>query len=225
MSFCLRSLSSRKSLIRNFINITHYKHTIGLKDLLTYRTNSPIITNKKIGAVSLSFVYLLLREQNMSNEESSVNTCCFIGHREIQETEELKEKIYSVIENLILNKNVDTFLFGSKSCFNSLCYEQVTKIKEKYPHIKRIYVRAEFPEINESYQKFLLQSYEETYYSLKAVNAGKAVYVERNRDMINKSKFCIIYFQKDYLPENRKSGTKIAFDYAIKKNKNIIVLP
>lgn len=160
----------------------------------------------------------------MNNEELGITTCCFIGHRETKETEELKQAIHSVIESLILNNKVDTFLFGSKSCFNSLCYEQVTKIKEKYPFIKRIYVRAEFPEINESYRDFLLQSYEETYYSLKALKAGKAVYIKRNQEMISKSKFCIFYFEENSLPQNRKSGTKMALEYAVKKNKNVIIL-
>lgn len=71
-------------------------------------------------------------------------TCCFIGHRNINETEELKSKLCEIIEKLIVENSVDTFLFGSKSRFNSLCQETVTQIKEKYPHIKRVYVRAEY---------------------------------------------------------------------------------
>ena len=152
-------------------------------------------------------------------------TCCFFGHREINETEELKRQLYSIIDNLISYKNVDTFLFGSKSSFNGLCHEQVTKIREKYPHIKRIYVRAEFPQIDENYKAYLLESYEDTYYPEKALGAGKAVYVERNRVMINESHFCIAYYREDYSPKNRKSGTKLALNYAIKRNKKIIILP
>ena len=70
-------------------------------------------------------------------------TCCFFGHRTINETAEQKSKLIEIIEKLIVDENVDTFLFGSKSRFNSLCLGLVTEIKEKYPHIKRIYVRAE----------------------------------------------------------------------------------
>lgn len=43
------------------------------------------------------------------------NTCCFFGHRTINETEELKGKLYKTIESLVVNENVDTFLFGSKT--------------------------------------------------------------------------------------------------------------
>lgn len=152
------------------------------------------------------------------------NTCCFFGHRTIKVTTELKVKLNKIIKKLIIENNVDTFLFGSKSQFNNLCYEQVTKIKEKYPHIKRIYVRAEYSIINETYEDYLLENYEDTYYPKNAVGAGKAVYVERNCVMINDSHFCVVYCKEDYSPLNRKSGTKLALDYAIKKNKKIIVL-
>lgn len=41
--------------------------------------------------------------------------CCFIGHRRIDLIKELEEKTKNVIEDLIINKEVETFLFGSKS--------------------------------------------------------------------------------------------------------------
>ena len=148
--------------------------------------------------------------------------CCFFGHREINETVELKSKLIEIIERLIVDENVDTFLFGSKSCFNSLCLKLVTEIKEKYPHIKRVYVRAEYSHISEHYKNDLLESYEDTYCPKKILNSGRASYVERNYEMIDNSHCCIVYCDALNVPTTRKSGTKIAMDYAIKKCKNII---
>ncbi len=150
------------------------------------------------------------------------NACCFLGHRNINETEELKLKLIKTIEELITEKQVDTFLFGSKSQFNSLCLEVVTKIKEKYPYIKRVYIRAEYPHITEDYKNYLLKSYEDTYYPEKILNSGKYSYVERNYEMIDNSKYCVFYYDPDKAPTKRKSGTKIALDYAIKKSKTVI---
>lgn len=151
------------------------------------------------------------------------NTCCFFGHRKINKTEELKLKLIKIIENLITERRVDTFLFGSKSQFNSLCLDLVTEIKEKYPHIKRIYVRAEYPHISEDYYKnYLLKSYEDTYYPERILNSGRAAYVERNFEMIDNSHYCIVYYDEESTATNRKSGTKIALAYAFKKNKNVI---
>ncbi len=149
------------------------------------------------------------------------NTACFFGHRTINETEELKERLTEIIEKLIVDEKVDTFLFGSKSRFNSLCLELVTELKEKYPHIKRIYVRAEYQDINEQYTNYLLESYEDTYYPEHIIGSGRAAYVERNYEMINKSEFCIVYYDEPNAPTTRKSGTKIAFDYAIKKESKL----
>lgn len=150
------------------------------------------------------------------------NTCCFIGHRNMNETEELMAKLIKTIEKLIVENSVDTFLFGSKSRFNSMCIKLVTEIKEKYPHIKRVYVRAEYPYINEYYKNYLLESYDDTYYPKEIMNAGRASYVERNYKMIDNSRFCIVYYDEESAPTTRKSGTKIALDYAIKKRKNVI---
>ncbi len=153
------------------------------------------------------------------------NTCCFFGHRTINETEELKSKLITIIEKLIVDENVDTFLFGSKSHFNSLCLELVTELKEKYPHIKRVYVRAEFPFIHHDYMTYLLESYDDTYYPEQIINAGRAVYIERNYAMIDRSHFCIFYYDETDTPITRKSGTKIALDYAVRKQKHITVCP
>lgn len=150
------------------------------------------------------------------------NSCCFFGHRTIKETEKLYSKLFDVLETMILNESVDTFLFGSKSHFNDLCLDLVTKMKEKYPQIKRIYVRAEYPYISEQYKKYLLKYYEDTYYPKKILGSGKAVYIKRNYEMIDNSRFCIVYYDKKALPKSRRSGTEISLDYARKKGKKII---
>ena len=157
-------------------------------------------------------------------QDRTLHTCCFFGHRTINETEELKTQLYETIERLITDEKVDTFLFGSKSRFDSLCLELVTKVKEKYPHIKRVYVRAEFSIISDDYKAYLLERYEDTYYPEKIKGAGRAVYMERNYEMIDRSRFCIVYYDEAYAPTTRKSGTKIALDYAMKQKKEIIVI-
>lgn len=163
-------------------------------------------------------------------------TCCFFGHRKIEETPELKTALVDTIEDLIINKGIDTFLLGSKSQFNTLCKNTLKEIKTKYPHIRRIYIRAEYPYIEDSYKKYLLQWCDETYYPEKMVDAGRAAYVERNYEMINNSAYCVVYYGAGYLPPRRRnsrrdlfdyqpnSGTKVAYDYAVKKKRNIVNL-
>ncbi len=153
------------------------------------------------------------------------NTCCFIGHRTINETDVLRAKLTETIEGLITRERVDTFLFGGKGDFDRLCHALVTELKGKYPHIKRVYVRAEFPFIRDDYRAYLLQSYEDTDFPQRIMGAGRAAYVERNYEMIHRSQYCVVYYNGQAVPTTRKSGTKIALDYAIKKGKVIITFP
>ena len=83
-------------------------------------------------------------------------------------------------------------------------------------------MRAEFPYIDDVYKSYLLEKYEDSYYPERIKNAGKAIYIERNREMINNSSYCITY----YIPHRRTagikeckpvSGTEYAYYYAQKK--------
>ena len=140
----------------------------------------------------------------------------------------------SAIKDLIVNKGVCYFLFGSKSDFNDLCRDIVTEIKAEYPHISRIYVRAEFPYVNDDYKAYLLEKYEDSYYPEQIENSGKSAYIKRNYEMIKSCDYCICYYDENYDPPCRrnsrrdlfdyhpKSGTKIAYEYATKKCRQVI---
>ncbi|MBQ7012146.1 MAG: DUF1273 family protein [Clostridia bacterium] len=150
------------------------------------------------------------------------NTCCFIGHRDINETAELRVRLLEIIEKLIVEKKVDTFLFGSRSRFDSLCLELVTELKAKYPHVSRVYVRAEYPFVDDRYVAYLLTMYDDTYFPEKIIGAGRAAYVERNREMIDRSSYCVAYYDAEHA--SRKSGTKMALGYALKRGRDVIRL-
>lgn len=55
----------------------------------------------------------------------------FFGHRKINETPKLIERLTKEIEGLITEKSVDLFYFGSRSEFDDLCHKTVTALKEK----------------------------------------------------------------------------------------------
>ena len=162
-------------------------------------------------------------------------SCCFFGHRKIDKTPQLTEKLINIIEFLITEKDVNVFYFGSKSEFDDLCHKITSELKEKYPYIKRVYVRAAFQHISDRYEDKLLMHYEDTYFPEHIEKAGKASYVERNQEMINKSDFCIFYYDENYLPPRRKnsrrdlfdyqpkSGTGVAYDYAMKKKDKQVI--
>ena len=175
-------------------------------------------------------------------------TCCFIGHRQIENLDKVKQTTKEVIEDLIINKNVISFLFGSRSEFDDLCLQIISDLKEKYKEIKRISYTCKSEGIvleiekeakeklysNLFRKKIKLLCVDEEYEHKTKYTAGKASYIERNQAMITNSDYCVFYYDKTYVPKKQtqckhdlfccqpKSGTKIAYDYAVKKKKTII---
>lgn len=186
----------------------------------------------------------------MSNIEIQPKVCSFFGHRNINITEELKQKVKETLEKLIIEQNVFIFLFGSRSNFDYLCRMVVTELKEKYPNVKRVAYtcksetcileseRGKWEKIysNLEQKEVHLFGMEEEYEYKTKYTAGKANYVERNQSMVNSSDFCVFYYNENYQPELRKmtnksnkyhqpkSGTKLAYNYAKQKGKYIINL-
>ena len=157
--------------------------------------------------------------------------CCFIGHRNVKKTTELKEKLMNTVRWLISEKDVSKFLFGGKSYFDDFCQEVVKELKNEFPHIKRVYLRTTYPELGEPYLGYILRDFEDTYVPKGVENAGVASYVERNQAMINASDYCIFYYNPNYQPPRRKyskrsvgdyqpkSGTSLAYEYANQRKR------
>ncbi len=146
------------------------------------------------------------------------NACCFIGHRKIENKSNIYNQLKQCVQDLITKSHVTTFLFGSRSQFNDLCLEVVTELKDVYPDILRVYVRAEYEHISADFEKYLLTFYDKTYYAEKARNANRLVYVKRNEELIDTSNICVFY-NKYNAPH---SGASMAFEYAQKHKKKII---
>ena len=163
-----------------------------------------------------------------------MKACSFFGHRDTPQTEELKEKVREIVERLIIEEGVDTFLFGSRSKFDELCHMVVTELKEKYPHIQRIaYLckhesgclagegKKEQCRIKElTGRDVYVREFEDIKRSSRVNSAVRASYVERNYWMIDES-CCVAFFLRDI---QKKSGTQIAYLYAKKEGKTLVSL-
>ena len=174
-------------------------------------------------------------------------TVCFFGHRTIADTKQVKTRLTTTVSKLI-SEGADTFLFGSRSEFDSLCWEVVTELQTQHPNIKRVcYVTPHETAITSNEQRLQLEQiyftlagskvrfeeYESAVNSQKSQNAAENSYIMRNQDMVDNSDVCVFYYDKDYLPPRRKrtknvvadyqpkSGTAITFTYAQRKKKII----
>ena len=174
----------------------------------------------------------------ITNLQDEVHKTAIEYHRKVRDKEMTKSKL-DYIEGIGEKKRTELLKkFGSVNKIKEAETEEIAKIKgietflpmvekikEKYPHVKRIYVRADYPDVSGNYENYILEFYDDTYYPEKIVGAGRAAYVERNREMIDKSCFCIVYYDEQCTPKVRKSGTKIALDYAVRKGRNLVIFP
>lgn len=177
-------------------------------------------------------------------------TCCFVGHRNTVLTESEETKLKQMIKDLIIHYNVSTFLFGSCSTYDSICHSIVTDLKKEFYYIKRVAytcksetctLESERERLEKVYSTFFkkeikLMGVEEEKMHKNIFTAGKASYVERNQEMIDDSDICVFYYDENYKPDVRriakksigfyqpKSGTRLAYFYAIQKKKKIINL-
>ena len=125
----------------------------------------------------------------------------------------LIEKLRSLVAYLI-KIGVDNFIFGSNSEFDNLCYQIVSEFKTKY-NIKLI---------NYCCGKEI-RLFDEVKKPVNLKNAGKYVYIERNKAMINDSSIVVLYYNERYEPSSKtKSGTAIAYKYAETACKTIFNL-
>ena len=69
--------------------------------------------------------------------------CCFIGHRKIEKSVESTQRVRAVINDLIENKGVTTFLYGSRSEFDDLCQSIVTELKKIIRLLSGLCIRVE----------------------------------------------------------------------------------
>lgn len=147
-------------------------------------------------------------------------TVAFIGHRRVPQAEAVEERVRATLRPLIENERADTFLLGSRGEFNELSYRAVTRLRADYPHIRRIYVRAEYPYIGEEYYAYLRTLYEDSFFPPQIENAGRKVYIERNRILVDMCDILICYYNEN-TGAARASGTQDAVRYAQRRNKRV----
>jgi len=167
-------------------------------------------------------------------------SCSIFGHRKIKNIKiENLEKIFLY---LILEKNITTFMFGTKSDFYNICYEVLSNLQKKYNHIQLVLyvcksetgllkedmVKWEIIRKNQFNNEVRFSYYDKIVDLIQYYNAGKASYIERNQYMVDNSDICLFYFDEKYQVETEnfsipKSGTRLIYEYAKRKNKEIIL--
>jgi len=149
-----------------------------------------------------------------------IKSCSVFGHSEIIITEELESSLFNTFEYLI-QKGCEFFYFGGFGMFDELCHKIVSSLKEKYPHIKRIYCLSDIRYLNKRKRpKYLKdEDYEEFIFLDLDFNWWYKRIYYRNCAMIDMSDIVVFYVE-----ERENSGAYKTYKYAKLKKKQIINL-
>ena len=146
-------------------------------------------------------------------------TCAVTGHRNLPinfNKTLLQERLIKIIEI-----GYDTFLIGMAVGFDTVCFQVLEKLREKY----KIKLIACIP-CKEQAQRFSKSQKEE--YERMLVSADEKIYVseeysttcmmKRNKFMVDRCSLLLYYLTRDF------GGTKNTVDYAVKKGVCVLGL-
>ena len=152
--------------------------------------------------------------------ENNIFSLCVFGHRDMTFTEQNEIYIYNLFDYFIVNKRVGIFNFGGFGDFDDFAHKVVTKLKEKYPFIKRVYICEDYKFISRPHKrpKWLKDEDYEVfeYFDMRYTGFYQRIYF-RNCEIIDHSDYCV--FCVDETAEY--SGAKKALEYAKRKKKEI----
>lgn len=141
-------------------------------------------------------------------------TCCFFGHKDTPST--IAPKLEMVLDDLIVNQGVESFIMGNQGHFDAMALSAVRKMKERYPYITYNVVLAYMPGEKEGWPAY---KPEETMYpeGLESVHPRFTI-SSRNKWLVEESDIVVCYIAHDW------GGAAQYVAKASKKGKQVINL-
>lgn len=141
--------------------------------------------------------------------------CCFAGHSQIYNTDNLYNNLVNLIERLIIEENVSEFWVGNYGNFDGLSTKAVRDLKENHPNIQLNlvipYLTSSINECKELYYK----KYDHILMAdLPEKTPKKFQILKCNEYMVQNSNFIICYVQYSW------GGAAKTLEYA-KRKKHI----
>ena len=139
-------------------------------------------------------------------------TCCFFGHKDTPSS--VYDKLKEVVEKLIVEDGVTSFLVGNQGHFDGLVLSALRHLKMKYPHINYNVVLAYMPAEKEEWNPY---EFGETMLpeGIESVHPRYAI-SWRNKWMVNESDMVICYITHGW------GGAAKYAELANKHNKTIL---
>jgi len=149
--------------------------------------------------------------------------CCFTGHRKLKITQDLKDRLNNVLENLI-GQGAEDFYAGGAVGWDTLCELEVIRLREKYANIRlNLVLPCSSDEQTKGWSEYDKKQYYEILGKANSIeyvsdNYFRGCMKKRNARLIEYAGCCICYCKE------KSSGTGQTIRMAEEKNIQIINL-
>ena len=142
--------------------------------------------------------------------------CCFAGHSDIYSTDEAREKIKQIAENLIVNHKVKEFWVGNYGNFDGCSACVVRELKEKYPDITLELVIPYLTKEVVEYKCLYDKQYDNILVADIPEKTPRRYHITKcNEYMVDNSDYMICYINRSW------GGAITTYNYAKRKKKQI----
>lgn len=142
--------------------------------------------------------------------------CSGFGHREFYGS---SQKLYELLENMIVQYKVTTFWTGGMGDFDSEMIFAVKNLQRKYPFIELILIKPYFSNHLNTFKEYYERTFNDVI--IPDVLSGchpKAAITKRNRWIIENSDYIVFNIHRDF------GGAFTALKYAKQLKKEIFML-
>lgn len=149
---------------------------------------------------------------------SCMKSCAFFGHRHI-DAEQYRDKLLSIIIDLIENKGVTQFYSGFRGKFDYYCSALIHELKARYPQVRNTMVLSYIPQtpIGEPEYAFKLPDcFDDSIYVLERSVPKKFAIIETNKCVVDMVDFIVAGVMTHF------GGAYTALEYAVKRKKPIL---
>lgn len=144
-------------------------------------------------------------------------TVMFCGHADFQESAEIKERMISLLCEILDKDRSTVFYFGGYGAFDSFAFCCVKGCKQRYNTLKTVFIT---PYITPKYEKLANAKivYDECIYPELENVPLKFSIIERNKWMVEKSDIVVAYVNRGW------GGARKTLEYAIRNKKRVFNL-
>ena len=135
----------------------------------------------------------------------------FCGHNGMLNNS-VDKKLEEALRSVLCEDPAAVFYLGGYGSFDNLCNEELKKLQEEFPLLRRIYVSPYLDPENSRLQKAKL-FYDESLYPFTDRVLPKYAIIKRNQWMVDKADLLIAYVEHSW------GGATMTLEYAIKRHK------